>query len=218
MMASGVGQELSGRAALGVWRENPVLVHMLGLCPLLAVTTTAVNGLALGIASLFVVALTNVTVSGFRRWLNPSLRLPIFVLIIASIVSAVELLLNGFFHELYRVLGLFIPLIVTNCMILGRAESYASRQPVWPALVDGLTTGLGFLGVLVSLGAIREILGQGTLGQGLNLIFGPDAPGGLRLVDDGLLLMVLPPGAFFGLAVLVALFQRRTRSSTNQAN
>lgn len=199
---------------LGVWGGNPVLAHMLGLCPLLAVTTTAVNGLALGLASLVVVTLTNGTVSAFRHWLSPSLRLPIFVLVIASIVSAVELLLNGFFHELYRVLGLFIPLIVTNCMILARAESFASRESLGRALADGFATGLGFLLVLVSLGAVRELAGQGTLGKGLELIFGPNAPPGLTLADGGILLMVLPPGAFFGLALLVVLFRRRIDSKT----
>lgn len=214
MAASQDSRTLVGNTPLGVWRGNPVLAHMLGLCPLLAVTTTAVNGFALGLASLVVVTLTNGTVSVFRHWLSPALRLPVFVLVIASIVSAVELLLNGFFHELYRVLGLFIPLIVTNCMILARAESFASRESVGRALGDGLATGVGFLLVLVSLGALRELAGQGTLGQGLELLFGPNAPPALTFANDGLLLMVLPPGAFFGLALLVALYQRLVNAST----
>ena len=190
----------------GLWRNNPALVQLLGLCPLLAVTTTLVNGLTLGLATLAVVATTNTIVSMMRRSLIPVVRIPMFVLIIASIVTCIDLLTNALLFELHEILGLFIPLIITNCAILAQAETVASRRPVGESLLAGIATGLGFCGVLVVLGGIREVVGQGTLLAGLDLLLGPWAEGlRIDLPFDGTLVAVLPPGAFFGLALVLAL-------------
>ena len=159
----------------GLWRNNPGLVQLLGLCPLLAVTTTLVNGLGLGLATTLVLVGSNLTVSLVRRLVRREIRIPVFVLVIASLVSTVELAMNAWFHELYRVLGIFIPLIVTNCAIIGRAEAFASRHDPLRSIVDGLTTGFGFLVVLVTLGAAREVIGQGTLLADAHMMFGPAA-------------------------------------------
>lgn len=193
----------------GLWDNNPGLVQLLGLCPLLAVTNTAVNGIGLGIATLLVLVASNLTVSALRGFLAAEIRIPVFVLIIASLVTAVDLLARAYLHELSLTLGIFLPLIVTNCTILARAEAFASRQPPARALADGLAQGLGFGAVLLVLGAGREILGNGTLLADAHLLFGPAAAGWeLRLfADRGLLLAVLPPGAFIGLGLLVALRQ-----------
>ena len=189
----------------GLWNNNPGLVQLLGLCPLLAVSGSAVNGLGLGLATTLVLASSNLTVSLIRGALRPEIRIPIFVLVIASLVTAVELAMNAWFHELYRVLGIFIPLIVTNCAIIGRAEAFASRQPPALAVLDGLAMGAGFTAVLVVLGAGRELVGQGTLLSGAHMMFGEAARGvELVLADGGFLLALLPPGAFFGLGLLVA--------------
>lgn len=189
----------------GLWTNNAGLVQLLGLCPLLAVSTSFVNGLGLGIATTLVLLASNVTVSVIRDFVRPEIRIPVFVLVIASFVTAVELAMNAWFHELFRVLGIFIPLIVTNCAIIGRAEAFASRQPPALAALDGLAMGLGFTGVLVTLGAARELIGQGTLFAGAHMMFGPDAAAlELRLLDGGFLLALLPPGAFIGLGLLVA--------------
>ena len=196
----------------GVWQQNPALLQLLGLCPLMAVTTTAVNGVALGVGTLVVITLSNGLVSLLRHWLNGPLRLPAFVLIIAALVTALDLLMSAFFHPLYRVLGLFVPLIVTNCAILGRAEAFASRNGLLPSLVDGFGNGLGFLLVLVILGASRELVGRGTLLSDMHLLFGPNAPGGIALADGGLLVMILPPGAFIVFGILVALYNRLRNS------
>lgn len=200
----------------GLWRNNPGLVQLLGLCPLLAVTGTTVNGLGLGLATLFVLAASNLIVSLLRGALRPEIRIPVFVLVIAALVTTVELAMSAFFHELYRALGIFIPLIVTNCAIIGRAESFASRNPPLPALLDGVMMGAGFALVLVVLGALREIVGLGTLFAGADLMFGPAAAGLTLEVPGyrGFLLAVLPPGAFIGLGLLVALknaLDRRVR-------
>ncbi len=204
----------------GLWRNNPGLVQLLGLCPLLAVTTTLVNGLGLGLATTLVLVGSNLTVSLVRRLVRREIRIPVFVLVIASLVSTVELAMNAWFHELYRVLGIFIPLIVTNCAIIGRAEAFASRHDPLRSIVDGLTTGFGFLVVLVTLGAAREVIGQGTLLADAHMMFGPAA--GKLTVDlfgdtGGLLLAALPPGAFIGLGLLIAaknvLDQRLARRS-----
>jgi len=190
----------------GLWTNNPALVQLLGLCPLLAVTGTAVNGLGLGIATTVVLVGSNLAVSFIRHAVHPEVRIPVFVMIIASLVTAVELTMNAFFHDLYRVLGIFIPLIVTNCAIIGRAEAFASRNPVPRAFADGLSMGLGFTAVLVVLGALRELVGQGTLLSGAEMMFGAAVDLTLRPIPayDGLLLAVLPPGAFIGLGLLVA--------------
>lgn len=200
---------MSGRAAevlkTGLWTNNPGLVQLLGLCPLLAVSATLVNGLGLGIATTLVLVASNLTVSVIRDYVRPEIRIPVFVMVIASFVTAVELAMNAWFHDLFRVLGIFIPLIVTNCAIIGRAEAFASREPPGLAALDGLAMGLGFTAVLVVLGAARELIGQGTLFAGAHMMFGEGARAiELQLVDGGFLLALLPPGAFLGLALLVA--------------
>jgi electron transport complex protein RnfE len=192
----------------GVWRNNPGLVQLLGLCPLLAVTSTLINGLGLGIATTLTLVGSNVTVSLIRHRVRPEIRIPVFVLIIASFVTAIELAMNAYFFELYLILGIFIPLIVTNCSIIGRAEAFASKNPVGKAFLDGLAMGLGFTMALVALGALREILGNGTVLADAHLMFGEAARGvEITLIADyrGFLLAVLPPGAFLGLGLLIAL-------------
>ena len=189
----------------GFWRNNPALVQLLGICPLLAVTTSLVNGLALGLATTFVILLTNLIVSIVRHWLFAAVRILIFVLIIASLVTTVDLLSSAYFHELHETLGLFIPLIVTNCAILAQAETVASRQPLSVSLLAGLSTGLGFTGVLAALGALREVVGRGALFSDFELLLGRAAASfDINLPTTGMLVAVLPPGAFFGLAFLVA--------------
>lgn len=189
----------------GAWRNNPALVQLLGLCPLLAITTTLVNGLALGLATTAVLVATNITVSLIRGALVPAARIVTFVLVIASLVTIVDLLSDAFLHDLHQTLGLFIPLIVTNCAILAQAELVASRRTIGIAVLGGLSTGIGFMAVLVTLGAIRELVGQGTLMSGLDQLFGSNAAGfQLDLPFDGILVAALPPGAFFGLAFLIA--------------
>ncbi len=201
-------ETVTGIARDGLWTNNPGLVQLLGLCPLLAVSNTAINALGLGLATILVLLLSNTTVSLIRHGVRREIRIPVFVLVIASFVTVVELTMNAWFHELYLILGIFIPLIVTNCAILGRAEAYASRNPPGLAAWDGLMMGLGFAGVLVVLGAFREILGQGTLFSQAHLLFGP-LGANLELTVlpayDGFLLAALPPGAFIGLGLLLAL-------------
>ncbi len=192
----------------GLWHNNVALVQILGLCPLLAVTSTAINGLGLGLATIAVLVCSNVTVSLIRNFVRPEIRIPVFVLVIASFVTAVELAMNAFFHDLYKVLGIFIPLIVTNCAILGRAEAFASKNTVSKALVDGLTMGLGFATILVILGAMRELIGFGTLFAQAHMMFGEAARWiTITVFEDykGFLLAILPPGAFIGLGLLIAL-------------
>lgn len=191
----------------GLWKNNPGLVQLLGLCPLLAVTSTVTNAMGLGIATLFVLICSNATVSFVRNWVPKEVRIPIFVLIIASFVTCVQLLMNAYTFVLYQSLGIFLPLIVTNCAIIGRAEAYASKNPIKQATFDGLMMGLGFLLVLFLLGAIREILGQGTLFDGAHLLLG-DWATILRIevfeLDSQFLLAVLPPGAFIAMGLLIA--------------
>ncbi|TCO83380.1 electron transport complex protein RnfE [Plasticicumulans lactativorans] len=191
----------------GLWHNNTGLVALLGLCPLLATSNSLVNGLGLGLATTLVLLITNTTVSLIRRWVNPEVRIPVFVTVIASAVTAVELGMHALLPELHRVLGIFIPLIVTNCCVLGRAEAFASRQAPARAALDGLAVGLGFALVLVTLGALRELLGQGTLLAQAEILFGEGARGlTLHLLpgDRGLLLAILPPGAFIMLGLLIA--------------
>ena len=191
----------------GLWVNNPGLVQLLGLCPLLAVTTNAVNGLGLGLATLLTLTASNVTVSLIRNVVRPEVRIPVFVLVIASIVTIIELAMNAWLHDLYLILGIFIPLIVTNCAIIGRAESFASRHSVGRALLDGLAMGAGFTLVLVALGGMRELIGQGTLLSQAHLMFGEyGRQFTLTLIEDyrGFLLAILPPGAFIGLGFLIA--------------
>lgn len=192
------------RIKVGLWRDNPGLVQLLGLCPLLAVTSTFVNGLSLGIATLFVLCGSNVLVSATRRWIRPEIRIPIYVLIIASLVTCTELVFKAWFPSLDRSLGIFIPLIVTNCAIVARAEVFASRHPVGASLADGIGMGAGFTLLLAAVGFVRELIGHGTMFAGLDLLFGGEPMPGLVLADGGWLLAILPPGAFFALALAVA--------------
>ena len=191
----------------GLWKNNSGMVQLLGLCPLLAVTATVINGLGLGLATTLTLVISNVTVSLIRRLVRPEVRIPVFVLVIASAVTVIELAMNAWLHDLYNILGIFIPLIVTNCVIIGRAESFASRNTVDRALLDGLAMGIGFTLVLVTLGGVREIIGQGTLLAQAHLMFGDFGQGlMITLIDNyrGFLLAILPPGAFLGLGFLIA--------------
>ena len=191
----------------GLWSNNVALVQMLGLCPLLAVTATTINGLGLGIATTLTLVLSSLIVSLIRNYVKEEVRIPVFVLIIASVVTAIELSMNAYFHELYKILGIFVPLIVTNCAILGRAEAYASKTTPDKAVLDALMMGIGFSAVLIVLGAIREMIGQGTLMAQAHLMFGEIGKMmTLTLIEDyrGFLLAILPPGAFIGLGLLVA--------------
>ncbi len=192
----------------GLWKNNPALVQLLGLCPLLAVTNTVINGLGLGLATILTLVASNGLISLLRHHIPDEARLPVFVMIIASIVTVIELSMNAWFHELYLILGIFIPLIVTNCSIIGRAEAFAARNPVGPALLDGLMMGIGFTAVLVLLGGMRELIGQGTLLSQAYLMFGEAARGfTITVIEDyrGFLMALLPPGAFIGLGLIVAL-------------
>jgi len=200
----------------GIWTDNPGLVQLLGLCPLLAVTTTFVNGLGLGLATLFVLTLSNVLVSATRRWIKPEIRIPMYVLIIASLVTAIELIFLAYFPSLGRSLGIFIPLIVTNCAIVARAEVFASRNKVSASFVDGVTMGCGFALLLCAVGFFRELVGHGTVLSRLDMLFGGEPMSGLVIMDGGFLLAILPPGAFISLALFVAgknaLDKRRNRA------
>ena len=192
----------------GLWKNNAALVQILGLCPLLAVTNSVINGLGLGLATLLTLLFSNLTVSLIRNSIRPEIRIPVFVLIIASIVTTIELAMNAYFYDLYIILGIFIPLIVTNCAIIARAEAFASKNPPLPALFDGLMMGVGFTVVLVVLGGAREIIGQGTFLANAHLMFGEHAHWmTITVIDDyrGLLLAVLPPGAFIGLGLMIAM-------------
>jgi len=192
----------------GLWNNNAALVQLLGLCPLLAVTGTLINGLGLGIATTFVLVGSNVTVSIIRKHIPQEIRIPIFVMLIASFVTNVQLLMNAFTYELYLVLGIFIPLIVTNCAIIGRAEAFASRNSPIPSFFDGLAQGVGFTMVLMILGGLRELIGQGTIFDGAHLLLGEwarDFTIRFYLTDQKFLFAILPPGAFIGLGILVAI-------------
>ena len=191
----------------GLWLNNPGTVQLLGLCPLLAVTTTMTNGLGLGLATTLTLVTSNVIVSLIRKLVRPEVRIPVFVLVIASVVTVIELAMNAWLHELHKILGIFIPLIVTNCSIIGRAESFASRHSVDRSLLDGLAMGIGFTLVLVTLGGLRELAGHGTLLSQAHLMFGEFGRHlTLTLIADyrGFLLAILPPGAFMGLGFLIA--------------
>lgn len=207
------------RMQAGLWRENPGLVQLLGLCPLLAVTSTFVNGLGLGIATLLVLTCSNVLVSATRRWILAEIRVPIYVLIIASLVTCTELVFKAWFPSLDRSLGIFIPLIVTNCAIVARAELFASRNGIVASLFDGLGMGAGFALLLMSIGLFRELVGKGSIFSGFDKLVGGEPLTGLVLVDGGWLLAVLPPGAFFSLALAVALknFLDRKRNTARHA-
>lgn len=192
----------------GLWKNNPALVQLLGLCPLLAVSGSVVNALGMGLATALVLMGTNTLVSMVRHVVPDTIRLPAFVLIIAGAVTLVELLMQAYAYGLYEVLGIFLPLITTNCVVLGRAEAFASKNPVPLAALEGLMMGLGFSAVLVVLGALRELLGNGTLFADMQLLFGPMAAGWeVRPFGEQrhFLLAVLPPGAFLFTGLLIAL-------------
>lgn len=191
----------------GIWTNNVVFSQMLALCPLLAVTGTATNGLGMGIATIAVLVTSGLSISLLRNVVAQEVRIPSYVLIIATIVTLVDMSMNAWMHELYKVLGLFIPLIVTNCAILGRAESFASKNSVAASVYDGLMMGLGFTLVLVVLGAAREILGSGTLFANAALLLGENfAFMQITIIPDykGFLLFVLPPGGFIALGFIIA--------------
>ena len=191
----------------GLWKQNPGVVQLLGLCPTLAVTTTAVNGLSLGIATALVMAAANGSVSPVRKFVPNEIRVPVFILVIATLVSVIDMSINAFAHPLHKVLGIFIPLIVVNCIVLARVESFAAKNTPVPSMLDGFMMGLGLAMVLGLLGGIRELIGKGTMFSGLDLVFGPAAKQFVfTVIPDyhGFLLAVLPPGAFLGLGTLIA--------------
>jgi Na+-translocating ferredoxin:NAD+ oxidoreductase subunit E len=191
----------------GLWKQNPGVVQLLGLCPTLAVTTSVVNGISLGLATALVMAASNGAVSPVRKFIPAEIRVPVFILVIAALVTVIDLAIHGFAEPLHKVLGIFIPLIVVNCIVLARVESFAAKNPPAPAILDGFIMGLGLTMVLGILGGMRELIGKGTLFSGLDLAFGPSfKPYVLTVITDyhGFLLAILPPGAFLGLACLIA--------------
>jgi electron transport complex protein RnfE len=201
-------REIAGN---GLWKNNPGLVQLLGLCPLLGVSNSVVNALGMAIATAVVLACSNAAVALLRRQVSDAVRLPVFVMIIAALTTCIELLMQAFTYELYLVLGIFIPLITTNCIILGRAEAFAAKNTVAHASFDGLMMGVGFGLVLLAIGAVRELLGTGALLGNMQLLFGPPAAHWqITLFSDypGLLLAILPPGAFIVLGLLIALKNR----------
>jgi electron transport complex protein RnfE len=191
----------------GLWKNNSALVQLLGLCPLLAVTSTATNALGLGLATTLVLVLTNSAVSALRRWVPAEIRIPIYVMIIASVVSTVQMLINAYAYGLYQSLGIFIPLIVTNCIVIGRAEAFAAKSSVPLAALDGFAIGMGATSAMFVLGSLREIIGNGTLFDGADALLGSWAKV-LRIeifhTDTPFLLAMLPPGAFIGLGLMLA--------------
>lgn len=191
----------------GIWKNNAGIVALLGLCPLLAVSATVVNGVSLGLATALVMACSNGAVSVVRSWVPNEIRIPVFILIIAVLVTIIQLVMNAYMQPLYLVLGIFVPLIVVNCNVLGRAETFASKNPVMPSVVDGFMVGFGLTLTLGALGAMREIFGKGTLFSGIDLALGESAKGlSITVFPDyqGFLLAILPPGAFLGLGLLIA--------------
>jgi len=197
--------EFSEIAANGVWKKNTSLIQILGLCPLLAVTTNLVNGVMLSLATIIVMAISGLAVSSLRFLIPHEIRIPVFILIVAALVTVIDLLFNANLHELYLVLGIFIPLIVTNCIVLARVEAFANKSPPLQSMFDGIFMGVGMLWTLALLGGLRELIGGGTLFSGIDMVF----PGlqALQLLPKdypGLLLAILPPGAFILLGCLIA--------------
>ncbi|KAI5914539.1 electron transport complex subunit E [Thauera sp. 2A1] len=190
----------------GLWDNNGVLAMLLGMCPSMAMTTSATNGLGMGLATAVVMAASSLLVAVFRRRITQQVRIPVYILIIAAMVTLVDLAMNAWMHELYKVLGLFIPLIVSNCLPLARLEAFAAKEPVLPSLVDGIAMGLGFALALTAIGAVREILGSGTLFADASLLLGPS----FRFMElhllpasSNVLMMILPPGGFLVTGLLV---------------
>ena len=200
--------EYSGIIKDGLWGNNAVLNMFLGLCPSMAVTTSATNGLGLGLATVAVLCTSSVLVAMLRNLITKEVRLPVYILIVAAMVTMVDLSMNAWVHELYKVLGIFIALIVVNCIVLARLESFASKESVMSSLVDGLFVGLGFTAALVTIGGLREMMGQGTLFADASLLLGPAFKFlEMRILppDSGMLMMILPPGGFLVVAHLVIL-------------
>ena len=201
-------KRFSELAADGLWHNNPGLVQLLGLCPLLGVSSSTVNALGLGIATILVLVCSNASVSLIRHAVTPAVRLPAFVMIIAAVTTCIELLMQAYTYELFLILGIFIPLIVTNCIILGRADAFAAKNPLLPSVVDGFMMGLGFALVLLALGMLRELIGQGTLFANMHLLLGPIAANWTWVVFPNykeVLFVILPPGAFLFMGLLIAL-------------
>ncbi|MDR0997294.1 MAG: electron transport complex subunit E [Zoogloeaceae bacterium] len=189
----------------GLWKENASLSQLLGLCPLLAVSTSIVNSFMLSVATVVVVLMSNLVVSLMRNWIPREIRIPIFILLIAALVTIVDLLFNAFFHSLYVILGIFIPLITTNCVVLARVEAFAAKNSAWDSSLDGLFMGLGLTWVLVLLGALREFVGSGTLLEGIDMVIpGASAIHVLPASYPGFTLALLPPGAFIFLGLMIA--------------
>ena len=189
----------------GIWKQNTSIVQILGLCPLLAVTTNAVNGIMLSLATILVMALSNVAVASLRNFIPHEIRIPVFILIVAALVTVVDLLFNANLHELYLVLGIFIPLIVTNCIVLARVEAFAAKNPPLQSTFDGIFMGVGMLWTLALLGGMRELLGSGTLFGGIDMVFPGLQP--IQVLPEsypGFLLALLPPGAFILLGCMIA--------------
>ncbi|MGB4911552.1 MAG: electron transport complex subunit E [Candidatus Dechloromonas phosphoritropha] len=198
-------EELRNIAGNGIWKQNSSIVQILGLCPLLAVTTNAVNGIMLSLATIIVMAVANVAVASLRNFIPHEIRIPVFILIIAALVTVVDLMFNANLHELYLVLGIFIPLIVTNCIVLARVEAFAAKNPPLQSTLDGIFMGVGMLWTLALLGAMRELLGGGTLFSGVDMVFPGLQP--IQLLPEsypGFLLAMLPPGAFILLGCMIA--------------
>jgi len=191
----------------GLWKNNPAIVQLLGLCPLLAVTGSVVNAIGLATATTMVLVCSNTCVSLIRNIVSDAVRLPVFVMIIAAAVSCIELLMQAFAYELYLILGIFLPLITTNCIILGRADGFAARHSLAPSIYDGLIMGVGFGAVLLLLGGLRELSGTGALFANMDLLFGPGAANWKIVVFDDyqpFLLAILPPGAFIFTGLIIA--------------
>ena len=190
----------------GLWKQNPGLVQLLGLCPILAISTNVVNAVSLGLATILVMALANLGVAALRNFIPYEVRIPVFILIIASLVTVVDLAFNAWLHEIYLVLGIFIPLIVTNCIVLARVEAFAAKNDLLQSTLDGVAQGFGLVAVLAVLGAMREVVGSGTLFSGIELLIDGAEPLELFGRDyPGFLVAILPPGAFFALGILIAL-------------
>ncbi len=192
----------------GLWKNNAAIVQLLGLCPLLAVTGTVINAIGMALATTFVLVTSNTCVSLVRHYANDAIRLPAFVMIIAAAVTCIEILMQAYSYELFQILGIFLPLITTNCLILGRAEAFASKNAVGPAIYDGLMMALGFSFVLILLGALREVIGTGAIFANMDLLFGPGASHWKIVLNADypqFLLAVLPPGAFIFTGLIIAL-------------
>lgn len=198
-------EEFKTIAGNGIWKQNTSIVQILGLCPLLAVTTNAVNGIMLSLATILVMAISNLAVASLRNFIPHEIRIPVFILIVAALVTVVDLLFNANLHELYLVLGIFIPLIVTNCIVLARVEAFAAKNPPLQSTFDGIFMGVGMLWTLALLGAMREFIGNGTILGGIDMVFSGLQP--IQVLPEnypGFLLALLPPGAFILLGCMIA--------------